>query len=130
MRLQLQRISNSLEATLGVLTDISTGLPICLTLELPWKDNMTSLSCIPKGLYKVEKYSSDKYKHVFKILNVPSRTNVLIHVGNTADDTQGCILLGSQFGELKDKIAVLNSRGSLDLLKKYVDNKPFELEII
>ena len=130
MKLKLIRISNSKEVTLGVLINTDTGLPICLTLELPWKDNSIQISCIPTGTYKVERFSSPTFDNVFHILDVPNRSGVLIHTGNTVDDIKGCILVGNQFGELKNKPAVLNSRLALDDLKKYVKDNPFELEIV
>lgn len=30
----------------------------------------------------------------FQVSNVPGHTNILIHVGNVAADTEGCVLLG------------------------------------
>lgn len=68
------------------------------TLELSWKDNKKSVSCVPKGVYEARKRGGDesakyKYQHV-EILNVPDRSKILIHVGNYPKSTKGCVLLG------------------------------------
>jgi hypothetical protein len=67
---------------------------ICFTYELPWNDNKRSDSCIPAGTYKcIVKYSHSKGR-VFEILGVKDRSGILIHVGNTHVDTDGCVLVG------------------------------------
>jgi hypothetical protein len=43
-------------------------------------------------------------------MDVPQRDHILIHAGNTHKDTQGCILLGVQFGRLGSDSAILASR--------------------
>ena len=72
-RFQLKRISKSLEVTLGVFIDPNTGLPICLSLENPWLENKREVSCIPKGLYIVSTYSSEKYPGVYEVKEVDGR---------------------------------------------------------
>lgn len=111
MYLTLKRVSYDLTATYGVLLD-GYGVPIALTLEQPWRDNKALISCIPKGDYEVVKYDGTKFKNVFLLKNVPLRSAILIHAGNTVDDTQGCILVGNSFQEGK----VLNSRQTLQKL--------------
>ena len=81
----------------------------CCTLEPPDKDNQQNVSCIPVGLYNVSRVHSPKYGNTFEITNVPNRTHVLFHAGNTIKHTRGCILLGQYFGKLLGDRAVLNS---------------------
>tara|TARA_R110002020_G_scaffold162915_1_gene348814 strand:- start:6624 stop:7025 length:402 start_codon:yes stop_codon:yes gene_type:complete len=69
------------------------------TLELSWKDNKKSVSCVPKGVYGARKRSGDesgkyKYQHI-EILDVPDRSKILIHIGNYPKSTKGCVLLGN-----------------------------------
>lgn len=128
-RLELKRISTNTEVTLGVLIDVGTGLPLMVTLELPDRGNQRSISCIPKDIYKVGLHSSDRYKNVFILDDVPGRSGILIHVGNTVSDVEGCILVGESYGVLGGKPAVLNSRKSFKILSDYVDGKGFELLI-
>ena len=75
-------------------------------------------TAIPKGRYLIDMDTvSQKYAAVPwyqslcggkmpRVLNVPGFTGILIHPGNTALDTFGCILVG----ENKVKGKVLNSR--------------------
>lgn len=80
----------------------------CFTLEPSWKDNQVD-SCIPDGRYKLVHYRSERFGRCLVIPEVKRRTGILIHRGNTQDDTTGCILVGSQIGFLKGRYAVLSS---------------------
>ncbi|WP_321403931.1 DUF5675 family protein [Maridesulfovibrio sp.] len=108
-KVQLVRVENGEEATLGVL--LVDGKAVCWTLEEPWRNNMMKVSCIPAGLYPLElEYSPSKGRNLWTIKDVPGRLYVRIHIGNTVDDTEGCPLTGSKPGYLKGKRAVLGSK--------------------
>ena len=63
-------------------------------------------TCIPFGTYKIVVNMSPKFKRELpRLLDVPSFEGVLIHRGNTAKDSAGCILVG----ENKAAGKVLNS---------------------
>lgn len=63
-------------------------------------------TCIPFGTYKVVVNMSPKFKRELpRLLDVPSFEGILIHRGNTAEDSAGCILVG----ENKEVGKVLNS---------------------
>lgn len=85
----------------------------CVTLEPPNKLNKRNISCIPALQYICERTISPKFGETFEIINVPDRSNVLFHPGNTVKDTAACIIMGASFGKLrKDNFslrAVLNS---------------------
>lgn len=51
---------------------------------------------IPKGTYDVSLKRSPSFGANKVYLTVPGRTNILFHGGNTADQTKGCILIGSE----------------------------------
>lgn len=54
-------------------------------------------TAIPRGRYElVLKVSARFGKTLPTILNVPGFTGVLIHSGNTPEETNGCILLGEK----------------------------------
>lgn len=97
------------ERTMGVIEDAPRKI---YTLELPYRNNHPFTSCIPPGVYGVvPHYSSSKGK-CFKVLGVPHRSEVLIHVGNTVDDTEGCILVGFTLAPS----AVFQSKKALEYL--------------
>tara|TARA_R110000751_G_scaffold299695_4_gene411049 strand:- start:491 stop:889 length:399 start_codon:yes stop_codon:yes gene_type:complete len=111
----LKRDIISNKAILGSL--IYNDKEIAKTLENPWLNNIANISCIPDGVYNVISYSGTKYKDVYKLINVKGRTDILIHIGNTESNTQGCILVGDRYGFLKENIAILNSRRTLHHVK-------------
>lgn len=52
-------------------------------------------TAIPVGTYTVKMTHSPKYKRQMpEVLDVPGYSGIRIHSGNTADDTEGCIVLG------------------------------------
>lgn len=82
----------------------------CKTLELPWKDNKSKVSCIPKGTYSAKKEYSNSFKQdLFELKNVPGRSEIKIHSANYYIQLKGCIGVG-------DKYADLNNDGYLDIL--------------
>ena len=83
------------EGTNGIL--VHQGKIICNTIELPWKDNLSQVSCIPEGEYFIEKRFSKRFEWHFEILNVPSRSFILFHPANNAKaELRGCIAPVSQ----------------------------------
>jgi|TARA_R110002012_G_scaffold305101_1_gene509037 hypothetical protein len=108
------------KSTIGEL--FLNGERFCDTLELPYKDNQRSISCIPAGQYKVRlRYPRESgtrnYLHLL-VQEVKDRSYILFHRGNTAKDTRGCILVGQ--GTQQD--IVHNSTLAMDLLMKEIIN--------
>jgi len=101
------------------------------TLELPWKNNKSNISCIPKGSYKVVKRHSEKFKNHFHILDVENRDFILIHNANFYTELRGCIAIGSdlQYLNTDNEIDVVNS---INTLKELYNRLPdsFYLEIV
>lgn len=112
-------ISNQTEATIGVL--LLDGEVQCFTLEPPWRNNEDD-SCIPVGEYVCNKYSSSKFPNVWEVQDVPDRSYILIHVGNTESDSSGCIMLGESVGYLFGKRAVLSSRKAIEKFRNNIGN--------
>jgi hypothetical protein len=109
--IELIRVAQSDKGTFGVL--VKEGIPICVTCEDPWNDNKVGISCIPEGAYSVLPHSGEKYKNVWRLREVPGRSDILIHNGNSIADTRGCILVGKGFSWA----SITNSRETLDYLR-------------
>ena len=81
---------------------------IAHTLELPWRDNKKSVSCIPDGEYgcriRLARESATRdYVHLL-VKDVPNRSYILFHRGNYPSDSRGCILTGTHRAQVPDKI--------------------------
>jgi hypothetical protein len=89
MNLELIRTYFS-EGTNGIL--FLEGAAICSTIELPWKNNQSRISCIPEGRYPIIKRYSPHFKWHLEVKDVPGRQLILIHPANDAiTELKGCI---------------------------------------
>ena len=123
MILEIKRVSSDDEGTLGVL--YTEGFA-SYTLELPWRDNLPFVSCIPAGTYTaaLDEVSKIGGEYVIRFNEVSGRTGILIHVGNTAGDVyksyesgvSGCIAVGYSQAKLHNQKAVLSSRKAMNEL--------------
>tara|TARA_R110002153_G_scaffold176602_7_gene329830 strand:- start:811 stop:1350 length:540 start_codon:yes stop_codon:yes gene_type:complete len=94
----------------------------CDTLELPYKDNKRSISSIPVGEYNVRlRYPRESatrdYIHLL-VKDVKDRNYILFHIGNSAKDSRGCILVGQK----RQQNFVSNSIMAMSLLMKEIVN--------
>ena len=121
--------------TLGWLE--AEGLTKLYVLEPPWKRNALFVSCIPEGSYvcRRSRFNRGGYDAI-EIAGVPGRDRVLFHIGNRIEDTDGCPLVGLEFGELSrpqtipaPEIGVLSSKLALGLLLEWAGDETFRLEI-
>lgn len=81
-------------------------------------------TAIPSGMYRVKKTYSPRFKKVLpEILDVPNFSGVRIHAGNTAKDTEGCVLLGLN----KTKGAVINSQNAMAF---FMDRTKDEFDLV
>ena len=65
---------------------------ICQTIELPWKENQRSISCVPEGKYELLARTSSKFKKHFILKDVTNRSLILLHPANNAKrELRGCI---------------------------------------
>lgn len=154
MKLILERNWNKETYTIGKLyyIDEETNAKkyICDTLEDTDRrltDSMTedaikqlkvyAKTAIPTGTYQITlntvspKYSKRKYYKqlcggkVPRLLGVKGYDGVLIHIGNTADDTAGCILVG----ENKKVGQVINSTKAFEKLYKILLSAKYGTQI-
>lgn len=106
MKLTVKRVALKPTYTIGKL--YIDGAYFCDTLEDPNRDHnkdgdlndigegkVYGDTAIPFGTYKMILNVSPKFKRLLpRLLNVPHFEGILIHRGNTAKDTHGCILVG------------------------------------
>ena len=110
MRLLLERRFKGDGYTIGSL--YVNGEKFCDTLEDRVRDlaggesKVPGETAIPEGRYRVIVNRSPKFgRDLPRLLDVPQFEGVLIHRGNSAEDSAGCILVG----ENKVKGKVINS---------------------
>jgi len=104
---ELVRLEESEQGTIGILK--INKVVFCFTLEPPDRQNVRNISSIPTQQYICKPYLSERHGQTFEVMNVPGRSWILFHSGNTVHHTDGCILVGSHQDKLKGDRAVLNS---------------------
>lgn len=137
MKLILKRIYTCSSYTIGrlyadniyicdTIEDTDRGLDCNMPLAKLQQLKVANVTAIPTGTYNIlmnvvsPKYSKSNYYmnvcngKVPRLDNVPVYSGVLIHCGNTAADSSGCILVG----ENKVKGQVINSRKTFERLYK------------
>lgn len=106
MELLLIRYEFTDKSTIGTL--YLDGIKECFTLEDVVRDvKIPKETAIPFGRYEVDITMSQRFGRSMPLIKeVPNFEGIRIHSGNTSDDTEGCILVGTTRG----KDAIGNSR--------------------
>ena len=124
MEIQVNRIARKDGYTIGrmslngeyfcdTLEDTDRGLSSTMSSDEILSKKRKGITAIPTGKYDVLLTFSPRFKRVLPLLlSVKGYEGVRIHAGNTAEDTEGCLLVG----ENKEKGKVLNSRATLEKL--------------
>ena len=110
MELELLREPSRDGCTIGRLA--VDGAFCCWTLEDVVRDGpkVQGQTAIPSGRYRVAITKSQRFGVMLPlVLDVPGFEGVRIHAGNTAADTDGCILVGQSRGVR----SILGSRAAL-----------------
>ena len=85
---------------------------------------------IPAGQYLCEPHGwrgePVKFKRVWEVVNVPGRSAILFHAGNTDKDTRGCILVanGVLLGSLFQSTLAINR------MRTEIGDEGFDLQIL
>ena len=125
MRILLQRHALKAGYTIGrmeingryfcdTLEDTDRGLRESMTEDEIAALKVKGATAIPTGTYRIDMQTrSPRFGRVLpRLVSVKGYSGVLIHSGNTADDTEWCILVG----ENRERGKVLNSRATLESL--------------
>ena len=108
MKLEVIRFNKGEDSTNGILFDTTNERKfLCYTLEdESRKQKVYGETCIPEGKYRINfraeggyhaKYSkrfADIHMGMLEVCDVPNFKYILIHCGNTDEDTAGCLLVG------------------------------------
>lgn len=123
MKIDVIRYSSSSESTLGLFM-INDQFQ-CYTLEDEFREvKVKGQTRIDAGTYKLalrkygghhdrylKKYGPDVHFGMLQVMNVPKFTDILIHKGNTDDDTAGCLLLGDGANNNQTKEGFISHSG-------------------
>ena len=107
-KLLLERFAYSPESTEGelfIINDllIEPKVHLCWTIELPWRQNIPSISCIPEGSYWLQPHTRPGGKKsiiLFGDTVSPAqadscpRYGILFHPANQPHELKGCIAPG------------------------------------
>ena len=126
MKYEVLRVSSQKDSTSGLLFEVNNGKRtfLCYTLEDEQRDvKVWGETRIPAGTYKlglrteggfhtkyISKFGADFHKGMIWVLDVPGFEYILWHIGNTDENTAGCLLLGdSQESNLVKKDGFVGS---------------------
>ncbi|MDT4332771.1 DUF5675 family protein [Methylomonas sp. MED-D] len=130
MELNLTRVEFTDESTIGELS--INGTFECYTLEDKVRPvKVKGMTAIPAGSYEIIINFSERFKKPLPLLlNVPNFDGVRIHPGNSAKDTEGCILVGKS----KSADFVGSSRAAFETLfeklKRAAENEKIFIHIV
>lgn len=110
----------------------------CVTVEPQWRGNARGESCIPAGTYQlamrespvVARTSGGDFAHGWEVTGVPGRTFIMIHPGNWARNSDGCVLVGRDFAVIGHIPGVTSSRDTFaDLMRRLSAAEQWDLHI-
>lgn len=140
--LTIERGVSTDEGTFGV---ASIGNISWHSLELPWRDNLPNLSCVPPGVYRASIVHSPHFgRDLYLLQGVPGRSDVEIHPANWAGDVQkgyhsdlkGCLSVAEEIGYLTPpgrsdllQMALERSTPAFDALMALTGRADIEVDI-
>ena len=134
LHLEVTRLFERANGKVGVLLCQGDERVKLFTLEDLDRGNAKNISCIPVGTYKCKPHgwelnSGVKHKRTWEIQDVPGRKDVLLHIGNSHIDTQGCILVGVGITLGREEPFLQESTRAVDLLRSIIGENGFTLTI-
>lgn len=131
-KLKIRRFKDGYDWTIGIFELYNDIYPVYtgFTLEPAGQDTTipNQDKRIPAGIYTAEFKPSPRFGLVPVLYNdlVPESRRILIHVGNEGKNTEGCILLGSEW---KDGF-IYNSKATITKVFEKLAYRKFLVEII
>lgn len=104
MEIFVEEIGTTLKSTASQM--FIDGKPSCFVIEDGYNEvKIAGKTRIPPGRYQVvkrtigkfyTKYKSDfDHSYALELIDVPGFKDILIHIGNTVEDTRGCLLVNN-----------------------------------
>ena len=135
MKLEVIRFNKGVDSTNGILFDVTEGRKfLCYTLEDESREEKVyGETCIPEGEYTIQfrseggyhsKYSkrfADIHLGMLEVCDVPNFKYILIHCGNTDEDTAGCLLVGDTQENINIKTGGFIGRSTTAYTRIYQD---------
>ena len=125
----------------STLEDTDRGLLQTMTTQQILSIKIKGRTAIPRGRYRLMLSVSPKMKNkswakpygglVPLLLDVPGYSGIRIHPGNTASDTDGCILVGlnTEKGKVTQSVAHWKQLMDLYLMPAYQKDEPIYITI-
>jgi hypothetical protein len=114
----------------GTFGRLRVGDFLCFTIERKWLDNEPFISCIPAGAYIMTLGNFGGNYPNYELQDVPGRSAIEIHRGNTSEDVKGCIAVGYRLGTSYDKWAVTSSADAMRGYMKAMGGVPEALLVV
>ena len=106
---------NVVEGMTGVFLEPAVNEDSC---TIPGSD-----TAIQAGTYEIKPSTYHGESGYYEVMNVPGRSGIIIHAGNTGEDTEGCLLPGESgsYNPATNEYTVSNSRKTLNSLTDFLD---------
>lgn len=129
MLITVEPLHHTKDATAGKL--YVDGEFYCYTLEDPIREGkIPGKTAIPRGeyailprehgrFYKLMQERHKWHRGMLQLMNVYDFTDILIHPGNTTEDTEGCLLLGEHYSS-QEQIVIRSNKAYKKLYNKCI----------
>ena len=92
------------------------------SLEQPWRDNKSYISCIPEGTYLVKRDRTGKQQY-YAVQSVTERTFIEWHPANKVSQLEGCTAFGDRRSD--DNVSLVSSELALKHILSTIGDDDF-----
>lgn len=115
---RIARYNSGPNGCFGAMSDADTGVALGYTVEHTYEVDGVWTPKVPAGNYDavlgLHQLAHGGPFQTYMLLNVPGHSNILLHQGNTENDSAGCFVMGLNRGTLNGMPAVLQSEACFD----------------